>query len=133
MKRIISGLAVVAALTLAACGSNADTASDNISKEAEKFRIERRIVVTNGINGDALLSVQGFCSVESGETLRDTLDIICKDATGKKKHMVGLSDNTTFTVTQLHGVRVSEYRTKIIFRPTSIVPDFDMVTGNQQP
>lgn len=33
--------------------------------------------------------------------------------------------------TQLEGIDVSEYRTKFVFRPEAIVPDIDLVTGEQ--
>jgi len=40
-----------------------------------------------------------------------------------------MSDNVFFISTQLEGVNVSEYRTKIILKPQNLVPDFDLVTG----
>ncbi len=36
----------------------------------------------------------------------------------------------SYVVAQPDGIDVSEYRTKIIFRPESIVPDLDIVTGD---
>jgi hypothetical protein len=127
MKRMIAGLVALAAL--AGCGSNADTVSKNVSKEAEKFKVQRKIVGLNGITDKVLFDVEGRCSIEKEEL---GLVVICKHGPNDyRKHFVGLSDNVTYISTQLEGIDVSEYRTKVIIRPTSIVPDLDLVTGEQ--
>lgn len=121
---ILLGLALVG---LAGCGSNADTVSTNISKEAEKFHVGRRIVVVNSITDKPVYSVEGVCSFE--ESTR-RLDVICKDGPNKYyKATIGLGDNTTFAVVQLGTINVSQYRTKIVVRPEAIIPDFDLVNG----
>jgi hypothetical protein len=119
-----------ALLVVTGCESNADKVSDNLSKEAEKFSVQRKIVGINGITDKVLFEVEGRCSLELGESLKDTLDVICKHGPDDyRKHFVGLSDNVTFISTQLKGLDVSEYRTKIIIKPENIVPDFDLLTG----
>lgn len=120
--------AALAVVSVAGCGG-AKTVSDNISKEADKFHVGRRIVVTNSITDKVEFSVEGRCAFfDKG----DRLDVICKDAPKKyTKASIGLGDNTTWASVQLGTINVSEYRTKIIVRPTSIVPDFDLVTGEQ--
>lgn len=129
MKRITLA-ALIAAISLAGCGSNADVASDNISKEAEKFNVQRKIVGINGVTDKVLFEVEGRCSLENGESMANTLDVICKHGPDDyRKHYIGLSDNVTFISTQLEGIDVSEYRTKIILKPENLVPDFDLVTG----
>lgn len=131
-RTIAATAAIAAALAAAGCSSNADKVSDNLSKEAERFNVIRSIVGINGITDKVLFEVRGRCSLEYGDTMRDTLDIICKEGPGKfKKHYVHISDNVTFIATQLENVNVSEYRTKIILKPENIVPDFDLVTGEQ--
>lgn len=128
-KRIIAAFAVAVAALVAGCGgSNADTVSENISKEAEKFNVQRHIVGINGITDKILFDVEGRCSIETSLRL---LVVTCKHGPDDyRKHYIGLSDNTSFVNVQTKGVNVSEYRTKIIIRPESIVPDFDLVTGN---
>ena len=120
--------AALVAMGLAACGgSNADTVSTNISKEAEKFNIQRHIVGLNGITDKVLFEVEGKCSIEMPG---GRLEVTCKHGPDDyRKHYIGLSDNVTFVNVQTKGVDVNEYRTKIIIRPESIVPDFDLVTG----
>ena len=60
--------------------------------------------------------------------------MLCKerDELGKssfRKSIIGLGDQDSVVIVQLEPVKVSEYRTKIIFRPEAIIPDFDLVTG----
>lgn len=128
-RAVIAVLAIASMAGLAACGgSNADTASTNISKQAEQFKVGRRIVVTNGITDKVVFLVVGRCSWED---LGRRLDVICKDAPGQfTKASIGLSDNTTWASVQLGKINVSEFRTKVIVRPQSIVPDLDLVTGH---
>lgn len=122
-------IAPVVALALfgAACGgSNADKVSENLSKEAEKFNVQRKILVVNNITDKVLFEVEGRCSIETP----GRLEVTCKHGPNDyRKHFLGLADNVSYVVAQPNGVDVSEYRTKIIFRPESIVPDFDLVTG----
>ena len=131
MKRSrIIGAAVAGGLLLAgltACTSEADTANDNLSKAAENFEVARRIIGINAINGDVLFSVEGFCSYETGG---DTIDAICKDTDGSiSRTTMGKADNVTFVSTQIAGKKVSLFHPRIILRPTTLVPDFDLSTG----
>lgn len=130
---IKTGACVALTLTAAVaagCGSNADTVSKNISKEAEKFNVQRHIVGLNGITDKVLFEVEGKCSIEMPD---GRLEVICKHGPDDyRKHYIGLSDNVTFINVQTKGIDVSEYRTKIIIRPEAIVPDFDLVTGEQR-
>lgn len=122
-------IAVTSALSImgAACESDADKASENLSKEAEQFKIVRKFVVVNGITDRVIFEVTGRCSYESSAR---QLILTCKEAPKQfKKHTIGLSDNTVWTQTQLEAVDVSVYRTKIIFKPENVIPDVDLVTG----
>lgn len=134
MEKWIVGFvaAIFLALTISACGdSNADKVSTNIGKECEKFECQRRIVAINGITDKPLLDVVGRCSIEVGGSIPGSLELICKQGPNDyRKHFIGLSDNVTWTSTQLTGLNVSEYRTKFILRPESLVPDVDLVTGD---
>jgi len=122
-------LAVVAVLILSACGSNADTASKNISKQAEKFQVQRRIVGVNGITDKVEFIVEGKCSIEGdGLGSLHALIVTCKQGPKDyRKHYIGMSDNMFFISTQLKGIPVSEYRTKINLKPAA--PDLDLLVG----
>lgn len=132
-KRTTILLALLTALGLfaSACTSDADRASTNLSRAAEQFEVQRHIVGINGITDEILFEVEGRCSIESGNTgVANTLEVTCKHGPDDlRKHFVGLSDNVTYITTQLEGVDVDVYRTRIILKPENIVPNFDLVTG----
>jgi hypothetical protein len=116
-------LVAVLMLGLAACSSDADVASDNLSKAAEQFEIERRIVFVNGITDKYMLVVEGRCSIDDDN---NQLEVTCKTGDNEyKKHFLGLSDNVTYMAEQLEGAKVSKYHYRVIFKPETIVPDVD--------
>lgn len=131
MNRKTLAIALLVAAALAGCGSQADTVSKNLSVEAEKFNVQRRIVGVNGITDKVEFVVEGRCSIE-GDGLGGlrALVVTCKQGPKDyRKHYIGMSDNMFFISTQLQGIPVSEYRTKIVLKPQGIVPDLDLVTG----
>lgn len=126
LKAIIVTLAA-AVVVLTGCASAADTANNNLSRAAENFEVPRRIVGINGITDNVLFSVEGFCSYESNE---GTFEAICKKPDGTiERTTMHLSDNVTFVSTQLGGVDVSLFNPRVIFRPETIVPNFDLSTS----
>ncbi len=128
-KPVIAILALAAgAGVLAGCTSAADTANENLSKAAENFEVPRRIVGLNGITDEVLFSVEGFCSIENDG---DKLDVICKVSEGGavERTTLGLSDNVTYVSTQIGSVEVDLFRPRVIFRPETIIPDFDLSTS----
>ena len=121
MKKLI-GIAAIA--LLAGCSTDANVASRNLSKDAEMFRIDRRVVFFNGITDTYLLSIEGKCSIEDQG---DQLEVTCKVGDGEyKKHFLGLSDNVSYFVEQLYSTPSSTYRYKVIFNPSTIVPDVEI-------
>lgn len=118
-------LAAVATLALAGCDSDADIASRNISKAADSFEVNRRIVFYNGITDSYMLTVEGRCSLGNYDKARE-VSVTCKTGPDSfKKHFLGLSDNVTFFAEQLETVSVSTYHYRIIFKPQTILPDID--------
>ena len=132
-SRIVTlGVTMVAGLiTLTGCGSSdADVAAKNLSKSAEMFEIQRRVVFFNGITDKYLLEITGLCSVETTEAaLGGSLEVTCKTGPNAyKKHFLGLSDNVSYLVEQIEGADVSEYRYRVVFKPDIIIPDIDFKT-----
>lgn len=116
--------AVTLGITATACSSEAETASDNVSKAADNFQVNRRIVVINGITDKYLLVITGACSINTDDPRK--LVTTCKTAPGRyKKFYAGLSNNVTWTVEQGSSVKVSGYHYKVIFRPSTLLPDVD--------
>lgn len=105
--------------------SDADVASRNLSVAADNFEIRRRVVFYNGINGEYILSVEGLCSL--GNTDKEKrLSVTCKiGPSAYKKHFLGLSDNVTFFAEQLESANVSPYHYRVMFKPQTIIPDFE--------
>lgn len=132
MKKVITAtlIASTAIIGLTGCSSDADVAADNLSKAAEQFEIQRRIVFFNGITDKYLLEVQGLCSVESGlSALEGSLEVTCKTGPAEfKKHFLGLSDNVSYFVEQIEGASVSTYNYRVIFKPDVIIPAIDLET-----
>lgn len=127
MKRKLAIIALGLALaTLAGCASDADVVSHNLSKAADNFEVQRRIVFYNGITGDYMLTIEGLCSLGNDDP-EGELSVVCATGPGQyKKHFLGLSDNVTYFVEQLEGKNVSKYHYRVVFKPSTIVPDVDV-------
>lgn len=128
MSRRMSTTCAAATLVLlvAGCTSSADKASENASRAAENFEVQRRIVGVNAITETVAFEVEGRCSIE-----RDgDLIVICKHGEGDiRKHYIGLADNFYWVSTQLEGLPFDEFRTRFILKPENIVPNFDLETS----
>lgn len=117
-------LAAAAALAAGAC-SDAQIASQNLSRASDQFEVARRVVFYNGITDTYMLEVTGRCSIAADR--RDgQLEVTCKHGDEFKKHYLGLSDNVSYFVEQIDAERVSSAHYRVVFKPQVIVPDFDI-------
>ncbi|OPZ94718.1 MAG: hypothetical protein BWY74_00329 [Firmicutes bacterium ADurb.Bin419] len=108
------------------CSTDADVASYNLSQDADMFRILRRIVFYNGITGDYILTIEGYCSLGDDDT-ENKRTVTCKTGQDSyKKHFLGLSDNVTYFAEQIDSKNVSVDHYKVIFKPSTIIPDVDI-------
>lgn len=120
---MIKYLTIALSLILLVGCTDAEIASRNLSKAADMFEIDRRIVFYNGITGEYMLSMEGRCSVYA--TNRQ-LSVTCKTGHEEyKKHYLGLSDNVTYFSEQIGGSKVGVYHYRVIFKPQSIIPNID--------
>lgn len=127
MKKKLVILISLIAIALVGC-TEADTVNNNITKSADSFEVNRRIVFFNGITDKYLLTVEGLCSLDVEDN--DTLRVTCKtDEDEYKRHYLGLSDNVSYFVEQIDGANVDPFHYRVIFRPESIVPDIDIQTS----
>jgi len=131
MKKLMAvtmavGLLLGAGL-ISGCGdTDADVAGENLSKDAEQFRVDRKIVFFNGITDKYLLVIEGRCSIETDEGVQAALSVTCKTGPkAYKKHYLGLSDNVSYFVEQTNAIDVSVYHYKVIFKPETVVPNID--------
>jgi hypothetical protein len=124
---IALGIAAAAIFGLAACDTDATVADRNMTKEAESFKVERKITFINGITDKVMLVIEGKCSTENEGS---QLTVLCLVGKGQyKKHFLGLSDNVTYVTQQIDSTGLSAYHYKVIFKPETLVPDFDLNTS----
>jgi len=131
VKKKIAAIAIALGLLFGAtaCGSDAKTVSDNLSKEADQFNVQRKITGVNGITDKVAFEVTGKCSIEPQDR---KLMVTCKHGDNDyRKHYVGLSDNTYWVAEQLNPLDVSVYHTLIVVRPEALIPEFKLDAGKQ--
>lgn len=130
MKRLIlAAMAAIGVFTLAACQDDATTANQNLTREADNFKVMRNIVFYNTWQDVEVVSVTGYCSIEDKTT---KLWVTCKDADGIKRHQLGRSEQLTYFMTQIESVDVSLYHTKIIWKPQAFIPDIDIRVDSEE-
>ena len=121
--------ALTAGVLLTGCSSDAQTASYNLSKDADQFKVERQVVFYNGITNEVMLTIDGFCSIEDQG---DQLEVTCKAGPNEyTKDFLGLSDNVTYFAAQKEATDVSVYHRKFIIKPENLLPEFDVEMGEQ--
>lgn len=127
-KKVITIITIIIALIIILFGTtgcterDSDVASYNVSKEADSFRVKRRIVFINLRSDTYLFTITGNCSINT-DNIDKQLEVICKVGEDKyQKHFLRLSDETTYTVEQLDYSEVSKYDYEIVFKPESIIP-----------
>lgn len=123
MKKKLLALAIVAlsAVLMVSC-SKADRVSHNLSREADELNITRRVTVINGITNQIIFQATGQMSIEYVEE-RKQLNIIALSENGEyKKHIVGISDNVSYMVEDITGMKGVDTKYRLYFNPDMIVP-----------
>jgi hypothetical protein len=124
MKKIMLALAALA-LVLTGCSSPADVASHNLSKAADQFQIERRIVFFNGITDKYLLDHRRpLLARQQRRPARSSPSPARSARHTYKKHFLGLSDNVSYFVEQTQPAPEGVWHYKVNFRPETLMPDF---------
>lgn len=120
MKKII--LILISLLFITGCSRDADKVSYNLSKDADNFKVRRRIVFINLRSNEYLFEIEGNCSINT-DTSDKQLEVTCKVGEDKyQKHFLRLADETTYTVEQLDMTEANKYKYKIVFKPEAILP-----------
>ncbi len=123
-------LTLTLTLTLTAFSTDADVVSHNLSKDADQFKVQRRIIFFNGITDTYLMTIEGKCSIQP-DVDENQLEVTCKiEEDTYKKHYLGLSDNVSYFVEQTDAIKSDPYHYKVIFKPQTIIPDIDLKTSN---
>lgn len=121
MRKVLAAFGVTATLILAGCSSDSDVVNENLNKEADNFKVLRRVVFYNAILDKYILSVEGYCSVDPGNNQRMT--VTCKVGNEYKRNALGKSDNVLWFYEQLQTSGVSAKHYKVIFKPSVIIPE----------
>lgn len=104
---------------------DAQVASQNISKAADNFEVNRQIVFYNGITDKYIAEIEGRCSIKADGTDKQ-LEVTCKIGPNQfKKDFLGLSDNVTYFALQKELIDVSVYHYRTTFKPQAILTDWD--------
>ena len=122
MKKILGLILIVLmVLILSACGSQADRVSYNISQEADRFNVTRRLAVINARSDKPVFEIIGNFSISNTST--NELAVTVEVEQGKyKKHYVYLNDWTIYTVEDVSGAYVDNYHYEVNYLPEMIVP-----------
>lgn len=126
--KTVATIAVAGAVTLliSAC-SDAEMASYNLSKDADQFKVVRKITLINTITDEVLYTVEGNMSVHA-DYAENQLEITAKVGENEyEKHFLGLSPTTVYIVEQIETKDVGVHQFKILIKPSAIIPDVDII------
>jgi len=129
-KILLPFIALIMAFGLVGCGDDdADIVSENLSKAADNFEVERRIVFLNVESGKYELEIQGLCSIGDDG---NQLEVICKTGPDEfKKHFLGKAQDFTYFAEQTESVEADPYHYRVTFKPEVIIPDVDLRTDGK--
>ena len=121
MKKVLCLiLAVIMMLACVSC-SQADRVSHNISKEADRFNVTRRLAVINARSDKPVFEIIGNFSISNN--INNELEITVEVEKGKyKKHFVYLNQWTIYTVEDVSGAYVDNYHYEVNYLPEMIIP-----------
>lgn len=126
MKKFLLALVMIVFLLGIAGCSQADVASENLSRAADNFEINRRVHFYNGITGQDFLVIEGLCSLGNYDAV-GSLSVTCKVGLNSfKKFFLGLSDNVTYWTEDLDAQPVNVYNYRVIMRPSTIIPGLEL-------
>lgn len=121
--KIVIAIIVLLPVTLMLTGcTDADVVNQNLTQDADNFKVYRHIVFLNNITGEYLLEVTGYCNI-TADTADKQLETICKDNNGGYiKNFLGVNETTTYFVEQLEPKVVSDDHYKLIIKPKTLIP-----------
>lgn len=113
---------VAVAFLTAACTTEAESVNKNLTKDADNFKITRRVTALNTRTGVELLRVEGKCSVEAENAAKAT--VLCKTDEGEYlRHGVLRSNDITMVWEQLQSSDTSASNYRFVLRPGALVPE----------
>lgn len=128
MKKLISlSLVTVAGLLLlTGCVNDADIASQNLSTDADNFKVQRKVTFINTVTDEVLYTVEGNFAIVA-DTSDNQLEITAKTGNDEfQKHFLGLSPTTVYIVEQLEWQEANKHNFKITINPSSLIPEVEV-------
>ena len=110
--------------SMAGCSAQSDVVSQNISNDADNFKVDRRIVVVNLITDKYLLEVEGKCSITNDTTKNQFVVTckICQDSYLKNYLVYTQGANVVSTIEQLKTSDINDFHYKWNFYPSEMIP-----------
>lgn len=125
LLKCLSASLIASSVLLSGCNRDASVVSSNLSQDADNFKINRRIVFYNAINGEYVFVIQGLCSIEDNGTRK--VMITCKTGdTTYKKHYLSIADNVTYFGEQIDASSVSKYQYTVTMKPSTLIPNIQI-------
>lgn len=129
MKKVLMSVlfAATAMLFTACTPDEAEVASQNTSREADNFGIERKIYFFNTMTGEYVWVIEGRCSITDQQT---QLEVTCKTGNSQyKKHFLGLGTHLTYFAEQVDPAKVSGFHYMVNIRPETLINDYSLKTS----
>lgn len=126
MKKIaILIITIIILIGLTGC-TDAEVVDNNLTKDADNFKVYRHIVFINNITGEYLLEITGYCNI-TADTQDKQLETICKDNNGNYiKNFLGVNETTTYFVEQIESKSVSDKHYNLIIKPSTLIPTVEL-------
>lgn len=125
-KLAVFGVSIMAVFLITGCSDDADVVSQNLSKDADNFKVQRKITFINTVSDEVLYTVEGNMSVYA-DTEDNQLEITAQTGADKyQKHILGLSPTTVYIVEQTEWNEANKYNFKITLKPSAIIPEVEV-------
>lgn len=123
-KKIISIIAIVLISVILVGCSEASKVNYNMSKQADYFDIERRIVVYNARTDKVIFEAEGYMSVSNNSN--GELVVTCKTGPNQyRKNYIYLNDYTLYAVEDINGTHTDAYH-YIWYFHTEVLPEVEV-------
>lgn len=125
LKAILISIAMFIMITILASCRPANIVSNNISKEADEFKVTRKITVVNMRTDNVMFEITGTFSLQN--TSSRELAIVCMVGPDLyKKHFVYLNDWTSYVMEDISGADVDPYHYEITIYPFMLQPKIEV-------
>lgn len=124
-KIIILIITMIILIGLTGC-TDAEVVDNNMTRDADNFKIYRHIVFINNVTGEYLLEITGYCNI-TADTEDKQLETICKDNNGGYiKNFLGVNETTTYFVEQIDPKYVSDKHYNLVIKPSTLIPTIEV-------